>query len=87
MTFFNWNADTGNARVSSYLWIYIVVTVIFTGVTIGLWYFFVVYRRPISIAIDEESTVPYKEKVSKDCRKNNLRAMNIIAQLKHMLRR
>jgi uncharacterized membrane protein YeiB len=54
MTFFNWSADSGRARVSSYLWIYVVVTVLFTGVTIGLWYFFVMSRRTGRSKGDEE---------------------------------
>ncbi|KAH6625485.1 hypothetical protein C7974DRAFT_202158 [Boeremia exigua] len=44
MTFFDWKGD-GSERVSSYLWIYVVVTVVFTMITIGLWYYFVIYKR------------------------------------------
>jgi uncharacterized membrane protein YeiB len=54
MTFFNWFDDSGKTRVSSYLWIYVVVTVIFTGVTIGLWYFFVMSRRAGRAKGDDE---------------------------------
>ena len=54
MTFFDWFDDKGNARVSSYLWIYVVVTVFFTGITVGLWYFFVVYRSSARSMVDEE---------------------------------
>jgi hypothetical protein len=87
MTFFDWNADTGSARVSSYLWIYILVTVIFTGITIGLWYFFVVYRRPISLTIDEESPSLYKDKLLDDCSEKSRRTTSIMAHLKRLLRR
>lgn len=54
MTFFDWQGQNGGTRVSSYLWIYIVVTVIFTAITIGLWYFFVIFRRSGRKAGDEE---------------------------------
>jgi hypothetical protein len=45
MTFFDWSDSSGGARVSSYLWIYVAVTVFFTAITIGLWYYFIIYRR------------------------------------------
>jgi Mg2+ and Co2+ transporter CorA len=45
MTFFNWFPDSGPARVSSYLWVYVLITVLFTVATVGLWYFFVVHRQ------------------------------------------
>lgn len=54
MTFFDWFDDDGKTRVSSYLWIYVVVTIVFTAVTIGLWYFFVLFRRNGWAAGDEE---------------------------------
>jgi ABC-type multidrug transport system permease subunit len=54
MTFFNWSSDSGKARVSSYLWIYVVVTICFTAITIGLWYFFVMFRRNGAARSDEE---------------------------------
>ncbi|KAH7091633.1 hypothetical protein FB567DRAFT_278455 [Paraphoma chrysanthemicola] len=54
MTFFDWFDDSGKTRVSSYLWIYVVVTVFFTGITIGLWYFFVMSRRTGRFKGDEE---------------------------------
>lgn len=44
MQFFNWfGNETGGAVVSSYFWIYAVIAVICTLLTIGLWYYFVVY--------------------------------------------
>jgi hypothetical protein len=54
MTFFNWSGEDGKARVSSYLWIYVVVTLCFTAITIGLWYFFVVFRQKARGKGDEE---------------------------------
>ncbi|KAF2687628.1 hypothetical protein K458DRAFT_484890 [Lentithecium fluviatile CBS 122367] len=45
MTFFDWFTDDGKARVSHYLWVYFLITVVFTCVTVGSWYFFVVHRR------------------------------------------
>ena len=54
MTFFDWFDDSGRTRVSSYLWIYVVITVVFTGVTIGLWYYFVMSRVARRSKNDEE---------------------------------
>ncbi|KAH5581941.1 hypothetical protein HBI24_120700 [Parastagonospora nodorum] len=54
MTFFDWSGDSGQGRVSSYVWVYVVVTIFFTAVTVGLWYFFVIYRRGVQMAVDEE---------------------------------
>jgi hypothetical protein len=54
MTFFNWSGDGGKATVSKYLWIYVVVTVTFTAITVGLWYFFVLFRRSGLKKKDEE---------------------------------
>lgn len=45
MTFFNWFDGDGNAEVSSYLWIYVVVSTVFTFFTIGIWWCFGVWRR------------------------------------------
>ncbi|KAH8725466.1 hypothetical protein GQ44DRAFT_217980 [Phaeosphaeriaceae sp. PMI808] len=45
MTFFQWSdGDKGKPRVSSLVWIYFLVTAVFTVGTIGMWYFFVFYR-------------------------------------------
>lgn len=38
MTFFDWKTDNG-AFVSSFLWIYIVATIILTSLTVGCWYY------------------------------------------------
>ncbi|KAH7345787.1 hypothetical protein BKA66DRAFT_23185 [Pyrenochaeta sp. MPI-SDFR-AT-0127] len=54
MTFFDWFNEEGKTRVSSYLWIYVIVTVFFTAITIGLWYFFVMSRRAGRSKSDEE---------------------------------
>jgi hypothetical protein len=43
MTFFNWLGSDG-AVVSKYIWIYVLVTVFFTLLTIGSWWYFVMYR-------------------------------------------
>jgi uncharacterized membrane protein SpoIIM required for sporulation len=56
MTFFNWSDAQGKTRVSSYIWIYVLVTVLFTVSTLGLWYFFVVYRKATRPEIDVEKT-------------------------------
>lgn len=48
MTFFDWSDDSApgsKPRVSSYIWIYIVVTAFFTGLTVAAWYYFVIIRR------------------------------------------
>lgn len=45
MTFFDWSNDGGKPAVSGYLWIYLVVTLFFTLITVGLWYYFNIYRR------------------------------------------
>jgi heme/copper-type cytochrome/quinol oxidase subunit 2 len=54
MTFFDWSGSDGKTQVSSYLWVYIVVTVVFTALTIGLWYYFVIHRRTSRKPIEEE---------------------------------
>ncbi|KAI0127540.1 hypothetical protein BJ170DRAFT_683378 [Xylariales sp. AK1849] len=43
MTFFDWSGPSG-ATISGYFWIYVVFTVFFTLLTIGTWWFFVIYR-------------------------------------------
>ena len=45
MTFFNWGGGEAEGLVSGYFWIYVVVTVCFTLLTIGPWYYFNVYRQ------------------------------------------
>jgi Mg2+ and Co2+ transporter CorA len=45
MSFFDWSSGDGKARISNYLWIYVVITVVCTMITVGLWYFLVVYRK------------------------------------------
>ncbi|CAO2653796.1 Nn.00g032070.m01.CDS01 [Neocucurbitaria sp. VM-36] len=56
MTFFNWFDGDGNGQISSSLWIYVVVTVLFTSVTLGLWYYFVIHRRT-NRKMDEEKMI------------------------------
>lgn len=53
MTFFDWNGNDGKTLVSNYLWIYVVVTVFFTAITVGLWYFFIIFRRSRPVKRDE----------------------------------
>ncbi|KAI1747212.1 hypothetical protein F4782DRAFT_522023 [Xylaria castorea] len=48
MTFFSWSNDGGQPAISGYLWIYIVITTFFTLLTLGLWYYFNIYRRHVS---------------------------------------
>jgi len=43
MTFFNWGSENGSI-VSSYIWIYFLITAIFTVATLVLWWYFLVYR-------------------------------------------
>lgn len=58
INFVDWNNDDGEVKVSSYVWVYIVVTVFFTAITIGLWYFFVVHQRQKTTVDDEEKMDP-----------------------------
>ncbi|TVY23264.1 hypothetical protein LHYA1_G007945 [Lachnellula hyalina] len=59
MTFFNWSNSDGSAEVSGYIWIYILVTVCFTLLTVGTWYYFVIWRqsRPSKPKSEEEALV------------------------------
>jgi hypothetical protein len=61
MTFFNWSGNNSKARVSSYIWIYIVVTALFTAGTIGMWYFVVIYRRTNYREMDPEKQIGYED--------------------------
>ncbi|KAH8746302.1 hypothetical protein F5882DRAFT_422864 [Hyaloscypha sp. PMI_1271] len=45
MTFFNWGGSNGAAVVSSQIWIYVLFTVCFTLLTVGTWYYFVIWRQ------------------------------------------
>jgi hypothetical protein len=55
MTFFNWSGSNGGgAEVSSYIWIYVLVTVSFTLLTVGTWYYFVIWRQMRSTKLDSE---------------------------------
>ncbi|KAF3765540.1 hypothetical protein M406DRAFT_355963 [Cryphonectria parasitica EP155] len=47
MSFFSWfnNSGSSQVQVSSYIWVYITVTVVCTVLTIGLWYYFNIWRR------------------------------------------
>ena len=45
MTFFNWNSDSGGDVVSGSIWIYVLVTVVFTVVTLLLFWYFILSRQ------------------------------------------
>ncbi|KAI1370661.1 hypothetical protein F4677DRAFT_437808 [Hypoxylon crocopeplum] len=46
MQFFNWFVDeSGSTIVSRYIWIYVLVTVVATLLTLGSWYYFVFWRH------------------------------------------
>lgn len=45
MSFFDWNTGGTSPHVSNYFWIYIVLTLGLTGLTVGCWYYVTVYRR------------------------------------------
>ncbi|KAF2440123.1 hypothetical protein P171DRAFT_435921 [Karstenula rhodostoma CBS 690.94] len=52
MTFFDWSGDStsgSKARVSSYVWIYVVITAFFTAVTVAAWYYLVILRRRFKV--------------------------------------
>lgn len=40
MTFFNWNPEQDEKMMSPWFWIYVVITVVFTLVTMCIWLFF-----------------------------------------------
>lgn len=84
MTFFDWKGDDGSARVSSYLWVYVAITAVCTGITLGLWYYFVVYRKPARITEDEETAISYDEKRRSDyvdkCTKVLAYAKNLLSR-------
>lgn len=87
MNFVDWNNDDGNVKVSSYVWIYVLVTVFFTGITIGLWYFFVVYRRINRIAGDEENSAPMLLGFAGDPADEKKSAIGSMARIKRLFGR
>ncbi|KAH7163590.1 hypothetical protein B0J13DRAFT_538875 [Dactylonectria estremocensis] len=44
MTFFDWNSEGGGVVVSGYVWVYALVAVILTLLTMGAWYYFAIFR-------------------------------------------
>ncbi|KAF7535420.1 hypothetical protein G7054_g5368 [Neopestalotiopsis clavispora] len=54
MTFFNWSNDDGEPIVSQYFWVYVLVTVVCTLLTVGLWYYFNISRRSLRRSPDVE---------------------------------
>ncbi|CZR52311.1 uncharacterized protein PAC_02188 [Phialocephala subalpina] len=57
MTFFNWSNSDGSI-VSGYIWIYVLVTVLFTLLTIGCWWYFVIYRPSRRRKVTSEEETP-----------------------------
>lgn len=84
MTFFNWSNETDSPNVSKWLWIYVLITVFFTALTIGLWYYIVIFRPARQgKRVDEEN---WKEKPSRSKRilpKLEETFRNIIPNLVH----
>jgi hypothetical protein len=55
MTFFNWPEKPGGGPVvSTFIWIYFLITAIFTALTLAIWYYVVIYR-PKKKRKDEET--------------------------------
>ncbi|KXJ88267.1 hypothetical protein Micbo1qcDRAFT_166924 [Microdochium bolleyi] len=54
-TFFQWHDGEPEPQLSSYFWVYIVITVLCTMLTLGLWYYFNVFRRRMKRSKDEYS--------------------------------
>lgn len=56
MSFFTWFNDDGSstAQISSYFWVYIVFTVVSTILTVGLWYYYNIWRHSKAQKVDEE---------------------------------
>jgi heme/copper-type cytochrome/quinol oxidase subunit 2 len=87
MNFVDWNNDDGNVIVSGYVWIYVVVTVFFTGITIGLWYFFVVYRRTNRVVGDEEDPASMMHGFAGDAADEKKNAIGSMARIKRLFSR
>ncbi|KAH6987183.1 hypothetical protein EDB80DRAFT_178465 [Ilyonectria destructans] len=51
MTFFDWKSDSGGVVVSKYVWIYVLIAVVLTLLTVGSWYYFSIFR-PKRVAND-----------------------------------
>lgn len=56
MTFFKWDSEDGSI-VSSYIWIYFLITALFTAVTLVLWWYFLVYRAT-KASVEEDDSEP-----------------------------
>ncbi|KAI0975168.1 hypothetical protein F4678DRAFT_319209 [Xylaria arbuscula] len=56
MGIFEWSGRHGEIlNVSPYIWLYIVVTVVITSVTLGMWYLWVVRRRVVEVDVEAQS--------------------------------
>lgn len=55
MQVFNWfpGGDDGTV-VSHYIWIYVLITVVATLLTLGTWYYFVVWRHRARKEVEED---------------------------------
>ncbi|CAI6287394.1 unnamed protein product [Periconia digitata] len=60
MTFFDWSDPMGESHVSSHLWVYVVITITFTATTLGLWYYFVMYRRSRRRAMKGQQSIMFR---------------------------
>lgn len=60
MTFFDWTPEQDQAVLSPYIWVYVVGTAIFTGLTMGLWYFYSRQEKSSVKAgdVEKQSDVP-----------------------------
>lgn len=87
MNFVDWNNDGGSVIVSGYVWIYVLVTVVFTGITIGLWYYFVVYRRIDRVVGDEENPASMMLGFSGDAADEKKKAIGGMAGIKKLFGR
>jgi len=61
MTFFNWSSGKGSP-VETTIWIYVLITVCFTALTIGLWWYIVIFRPSRMKKLDEEEMEEISEK-------------------------
>ncbi|KAJ1333051.1 magnesium transporter [Microdochium nivale] len=57
-SFFNWRDGDSQPTFSSYLWVYIVITVVCTMLTVGLWYYFNVFRHRIRANKEQAAESP-----------------------------
>jgi hypothetical protein len=56
MTFFNWPQGSGAPAVSAFIWIYFLVTAVFTILTLVIWYYIVIYRPSRKMKAGQEES-------------------------------